>query len=66
MKSIPDRLKDIRDAEEKLINDIIAIADSIEQLPENTKLNVISSNPLRVHHKKYRSWVILASGSPYV
>ena len=45
MKSIPDRLKDIRDAEEKLINDILAIADSIEQLPENTKLNVISDNP---------------------
>lgn len=46
MKSIPDRLKDIRDAEAKLISDIIAIADAIEHLPENTKLNVISNNPV--------------------
>ena len=46
MKSIPDRLKDIRDAEAKLINDILAIADVIEQLPENSKLTVISNNPV--------------------
>ena len=46
MKSIPDRLKDIRDAEAKLISDILAIADAIEQLPENSKLTVISNNPV--------------------